>query len=57
MPSLFSKIISGEISSHIIYEDDAHLAFLDIHPLAPGHTLLIPKQESNDVFDLRGPEY
>ena len=52
MPSLFSKIISGEISSHIIYEDDAHLAFLDIHPLAPGHTLLIPKQESNDVFDL-----
>lgn len=57
MPSLFSKIISREIPSHIIYEDDAHLAFLDINPLAPGHTLLVPKRESGDVFDLDGEEY
>ena len=42
--TIFSKIISGEIPCHKVYEDDYVLAFLDINPLAPGHTLVIPKE-------------
>jgi histidine triad (HIT) family protein len=42
--SVFSKIISGQIPCHKVYEDDKVLAFLDINPLAPGHTLVIPKE-------------
>ena len=42
--SIFTKIIAGEIPSHKIYEDDLVFAFLDINPLAPGHTLLVPKE-------------
>ena len=45
MASIFSRIISGEIPSYKIYEDELVYAFLDIHPLTPGHTLLIPKVE------------
>ncbi|MFN3940683.1 MAG: HIT family protein, partial [Chitinophagales bacterium] len=41
MPSIFSRIISGEIPGHIICEDDKFIAFLDIMPLAPGHTLVV----------------
>jgi len=52
MSSIFSKIISGEIPAYKIAEDDRFLAFLDINPLAKGHTLVIPKQEIDYVFDL-----
>jgi len=45
MASIFSRIIAGEIPSYKIYEDELVYAFLDIHPLIPGHTLLIPKIE------------
>lgn len=49
---LFCKIIRGEIPSFRVYEDDATLAFLDIRPVNPGHTLVIPKEHSKDVFDI-----
>ena len=52
MPSLFSRIVAGEIPSHTIAEDDRFLAFLDIMPLAEGHTLVIPKLEVDRFFDL-----
>ncbi|MGB0165603.1 MAG: HIT family protein [Luteibaculum sp.] len=52
MASIFSKIISGELPSHKIMEDDRFLAFLDISPLAKGHTLVIPKQEVDYIFDV-----
>lgn len=52
MVSIFSKIISGEIPSFKIYEDDNFLAFLDINPNALGHTLCIPKKEIDHIFDL-----
>lgn len=52
MASLFSKIVSGEIPCHKVYEDDDHLAFLDIAPIRPGHTLVIPKTEIDQVFDM-----
>jgi len=52
MPSLFSRIVAGEIPCHKIAEDDRYLAFLDIMPLAEGHTLVIPKLEVDRFFDL-----
>ena len=52
MASIFTKIISGEIPSFKIYEDDKHLAFLDINPNAVGHTLCVPKTEVDEIFDL-----
>ena len=52
MASIFSKIISGEIPSFKIYEDETFLAFLDINPNALGHTLCIPKKEIDQIFDL-----
>ena len=52
MPSLFTKIIAGEIPAQRIREDDRFLAFLDIRPIRPGHTLVIPKQEVDHFFDL-----
>ncbi|KXX68816.1 HIT family protein [Flammeovirga sp. SJP92] len=52
MASIFTKIIKGEIPSHKIYEDDNYYAFLDISPVQKGHTLLIPKVEVDDMFDL-----
>ena len=52
MSSIFSKIINGEIPCHKIAEDDKHLAFLDITPLAKGHALVIPKIETDYVFDM-----
>ena len=52
MASIFSKIISGEIPSFKIYEDESFLAFLDINPNALGHTLCIPKREIDQIFDL-----
>ena len=52
MASLFTRIVQGEIPCHKIYEDEVALAFLDIRPLNPGHTLVIPKQEVDYLFDL-----
>ncbi|MGI9027932.1 MAG: HIT family protein [Candidatus Saccharimonadales bacterium] len=50
--SIFTKIINGEIPCHKVYEDDLCLAFLDIHPVQPGHTLVISKQQVEFVWDL-----
>ncbi len=52
MSTIFTKIVQGEIPSYKIAEDDRYYAFLDIHPLAQGHTLVIPKQETDYLFDL-----
>ena len=52
MPSLFTRIIRGEIPCHNVGEDDRFLAFLDIYPLREGHTLVIPKMEVDVFFDL-----
>ena len=52
MATIFSKIIAGEIPSYRIYEDENYYAFLDINPLAEGHTLVIPKVETDYIFDL-----
>ena len=52
MPTIFTKIINGEIPCHKIAEDENFLAFLDIMPLAEGHTLVIPKKEIDYIFDL-----
>jgi len=52
MPSIFTKIINGEIPCYKVAEDDDFLAFLDINPLAKGHTLVIPKKEVDYIFDL-----
>jgi histidine triad (HIT) family protein len=50
--SLFSRIVSGEIPCHLIYEDEHYLAFLDVFPLVEGHCLVIPKMEVDYIFDL-----
>jgi len=52
MPTIFSKIIAGEIPCHKVAEDDRCLAFLDIRPIVFGHTLVIPKKEINYIFDM-----
>ncbi|MEZ4943309.1 MAG: HIT domain-containing protein [Saprospiraceae bacterium] len=52
MPSIFTRIVNGEIPCHKVAETDAYLAFLDIRPQAKGHTLCIPKQETDYIFDL-----
>lgn len=52
MASIFTKIINGEIPSFKIAEDDKFYAFLDISPLAEGHTLVVPKQEIDYIFDI-----
>jgi histidine triad (HIT) family protein len=52
MSSIFIKIINGEIPSYKIAEDENYLAFLDVNPNAKGHTLCIPKQEINKIFDM-----
>ncbi|UZR93735.1 HIT family protein [Chondrinema litorale] len=52
MASIFTKIVNGEIPSHKIAENDKFLAFLDVFPLREGHTLVIPKQEVDYIFDL-----
>jgi histidine triad (HIT) family protein len=56
MPTLFSRIVAGEIPCHKILEDENHLAFLDIMPLVHGHVLVIPKKEVDYIFDLSGEE-
>ncbi len=52
MASLFTKIVNREIPAHIVAEDNDHLAFLDINPLVMGHSLVIPKQEVDYIYDL-----
>jgi histidine triad (HIT) family protein len=52
MATIFSKIVKGEIPSYRIAEDERYFAFLDINPLAKGHTLVIPKDEVDYLFDL-----
>jgi len=52
MPTIFSKIIAREIPSHIIYEDELVIAFLDISQATKGHTLVVPKVEYSDIFDV-----
>lgn len=56
MPTIFSKIVAGDIPAHKVAEDDQHLAFLDINPLREGHTLVIPKKEADYIFDLADEE-
>lgn len=57
MPSIFSKIIRGEIPSYKIAEDEQYYAFLDINPNARGHTLCVPKKEEDKLFDLDEATY
>jgi histidine triad (HIT) family protein len=57
MATIFSKIINGEIPCYKIAETDSFLAFLDLRPLALGHTLVIPKKETDYIFDLEDEEY
>ena len=57
MSSIFSKIVSNEIPSYKVYENENFLAFLDINPLKQGHTLVIPKIEVDYIFDLKSKEY
>lgn len=52
MATIFSKIVAGEIPSYKVAEDENYYAFLDINPLAKGHTLVIPKVEEDYIFDL-----
>jgi len=52
MSSIFTKIVNGEIPCYKIAEDENYLAFLDVNPNAKGHTLCIPKQEINKIFDM-----
>lgn len=57
MPTIFSKIVAGEIPCYKVAEDEKHFAFLDINPVAAGHTLVIPKKEVDYIFDLTDEEY
>jgi histidine triad (HIT) family protein len=56
MSSLFTKIINGDIPAHKVAETDSHLAFLDIQPLRKGHVLVIPKKETDNLFDIEDSE-
>ena len=57
MPSIFTKIIQGEIPCYKIYEDDKTFAFLDIHPESKGHVLVIPKNEVDKIYNLPDEDY
>lgn len=57
MASIFSRIIAGEIPCYKVAEDDNYFAFLDISPVAEGHTLVVPKHEIDYLFDLSDAEY
>ena len=56
-PSIFSKIVTGDIPSYKVYEDEKTLAFLDIYAVIPGHTLVIPKKQVEFVWDLDEDDY
>ncbi|MDN5835494.1 MAG: HIT family protein [bacterium] len=55
--TIFTKIINGDIPSYKVYEDDETFAFLDIHPAAPGHTLVVPKKQVQFAWDLDSETY
>ncbi len=55
--SIFTKIIKGEIPAHKIYEDERVIAFLDIHPINPGHTLVVPKKQIDHIWDMEDEDY
>jgi histidine triad (HIT) family protein len=55
--SIFTKIIKGEIPCHKVYEDDKTLAFMDIHPIQPGHVLVVPKKQIGHFFELPDEDY
>ena len=57
MSSIFSKIVRNELPSFNVYENESHIAFLDINPLKIGHTLVIPKKEIDYIFDINSKEY
>jgi len=57
MPSIFTRIINREIPGYIVAEDEHNIAFLDINPLNEGHTLVVPKQETDKLFDLDEDTY
>ena len=57
MPSVFTKIVSGENHAYKVAEDENNLAFLDVFPLVYGHILVIPKQETDYIFDIQSDEY
>lgn len=57
MASIFSRIVNGEIPAYKVAENEHFLAFLDINPLAEGHTLVIPKTEVDYIFDIEDPLY
>jgi len=57
MPSIFSRIIAGELPCYKVYEDEHFFAFLDIRPVVKGHTLVIPNNEVDYIFDLDSEEY
>ena len=52
MASIFTKIVSGELPCHEVWQDEDHLAFLDIRPVKPGHCLVIPKEEISHITDM-----
>lgn len=56
-PSIFTRIINGEIPAHKIYEDDRVIAILDVHPIYEGHTLVIPKTQIDHIWDLNDDNY
>jgi histidine triad (HIT) family protein len=56
MSSIFTKIVSGDIPAHLVAETASHLAFLDIQPLRKGHVLVIPKKETDNIFDIEDTE-
>lgn len=56
-PSIFTRIINGEIPCHKVYEDSRVIAFLTINPVADGHTLVVPKKQVNQIWDLEIDDY
>lgn len=55
--TIFQKIIDGDMPSYKIWEDDKHFAFLDLYPVAHGHTLIVPKKPVQYIFDMQDDEY
>lgn len=55
--NIFAKILRGEIPCHKVYEDDVVLAFMDVFPQSPGHTLVVPKEAARNLFDLSDEAY
>lgn len=56
-PSIFTRIINGEIPAHRVYEDDRVIAFLTIQPFSEGHTLVIPKKQIDQIWDMESDDY